>query len=591
MSLVGVAPSPSPPATAASSIVKSSTTARSRRSTIQQQTIHPYSDPHDDGDDDNPADWCDSDGEDGIDFRERIVHLTRHTHSREEEEDGMIGFEEDEMNGFEIGFEEIENGIGDDVDTSVGVGVVSSSSTGGWCPRGVRDLSLWDSPTPATNIETGTWRTQPTNSQENAAADSRDRRHAASASFVSTASCSSSPSSFGIHSNLSSRFSTLSSQHEANVLSSPTPTNTATLTTIPASTPGGSGGGGSASPPAAAAAATGHKKHPSHTAGIGRNLSLDSSARALGLNIVYVERLALPMLRSEIHSFFSKLDTRSIRILNELQHSPEVILTTMLQGMITNGSGTSDEELKKSFEVSAKRMEQQIQEVRLANPNRNDNTATATLPSPETSPSPDTHAQSSSSPPQTPLGASPPTQNSFLSSSPSPGLGSPNPASTSSAPASFNAHFVPPDWWPASLVSSYSNLVKVHDLFHTLKAGFDDAGSTTGFSTLGGAGGVGPSGSPPRRRASSGSTIQTHSSPLPPRSIRPQPLPKLQALPTTHSNREGLAMMAQILQSFSLLVAFEGGQITQASKLALAFQRMANTLLEKHQLEETQWIK
>jgi hypothetical protein len=48
-------------------------------------------------------------------------------------------------------------------------------------------------------------------------------------------------------------------------------------------------------------------------------------------------------------------------------------------------------------------------------------------------------------------------------------------------------------------------------------------------------------------------------------------------------------MLARLMQSFSLLVAMEGGALALATRLALACQRMANTLLEKHKVEEPQW--
>jgi hypothetical protein len=63
----------------------------------------------------------------------------------------------------------------------------------------------------------------------------------------------------------------------------------------------------------------------------------------------------------------------------------------------------------------------------------------------------------------------------------------------------------------------------------------------------------------------------------------------LRALPTTHSNRDGLHLLARLMQSFSLVVALEGGDLTAATKLALTCQRLGNTLLERHRQEEPQW--
>lgn len=129
-----------------------------------------------------------------------------------------------------------------------------------------------------------------------------------------------------------------------------------------------------------------------------------------------------------------------------------------------------------------------------------------------------------------------------------------------------------------------------------MMTGFDDAASTTSFSHghhTAPAGALAAAlASPTRLTASSGGSPPMHPPFTPMRGGKSQkaaPFPKLQALPTTHSNRDGLRLMAKLMQAFSLLVASEGGQIMQASKLALAYQRMANTLLEKHRLEEPQW--
>lgn len=400
---------------------------------------------------------------------------------------------------------------------------------------------------------------------------SLDGKHSASASLVSTASLAGSDAS---------RWSSLSSVASVAVSAQIAASSAAT-------------GASAAAPSAAAAAAvptstppqhphtharavhhgrTSHHPHHSHgSAGTGRNLSLDSSARALGLNIAFVERLGLPFLRNEIHSFFAKLTSRADSLLVALEAAPAEVLRRMLRGMHDNAAATSDEELTRSFEASAKRMQQQIDEVEAADPGADGDSTpnAAAVLTPSTSP-----------PSMSPL-SSPPSAAAVAAAtaacfSPSP----PRPSAGSHPSATYA--FVMPAWWPASLAASHTSLTRIREVFAAMAGGFDDAASTTSFAA------IGPSiarftasGSPPARSAS----LPT-SSPS-----RAPPVPKLQALPTTHSNRDGLKLLARLLQSFSMLIAFEGGQIAQASKLALAFQRMANTLLEKHKLEEKQWSK
>jgi hypothetical protein len=79
--------------------------------------------------------------------------------------------------------------------------------------------------------------------------------------------------------------------------------------------------------------------------------------------------------------------------------------------------------------------------------------------------------------------------------------------------------------------------------------------------------------------------------------LRPPHLPaaahhqshRLSALPTTNSNLEGLRVLNLILQGIDYLVDSEGKSKTQGARLSLAFQRLANTLIDKFAIEEERW--
>jgi hypothetical protein len=383
-----------------------------------------------------------------------------------------------------------------------------------------------------------------------------------------------------------------------------------------------------AAPKAASPATRGHHHHH-HSNGLGsgsgRNLSLDSSARALGLNVIYLERLALPLLRSEVHNFFAKLLSRAEVLLNNIQTDPVAALRRMQAGQRANATRTDDEELKRNFNAAAEQLQGQIVDILTADP------AITDLPAAIAA--------------ATTTSASPPPPGS------SPGACmSPPPAAASVAAAALSwpssSSFTTPSWWPAALQASHASLVRAHGLFRMFALGFDDAASTTGTPTGGGAGAGGgrsssssvsgsfssfsgaasgqgsltftpvkgsaasaaatpvatvgistpgswakpPTHPPPSSSASSSSasTPSRRDSATGSLPLTRAALP-LRALPTTHSNRDGLHLLARLMQSFSLVVALEGGDLTAATKLALTCQRLGNTLLERHRQEEPQW--
>lgn len=437
------------------------------------------------------------------------------------------------------------------------------------------------------------WKQPPPHGQSTSEED--DRMRSLSASLASTASLQSSRAS-----------SSASTPHDP-----PTTNTTAANATRPAAASNatnGSAAASSASGTAAsftsAASASAHHHHGSsfHAAGLGRNMSLDCSARELGLSIQYVERLALPLLRSEIHSFFQKLLARVGILLAGLESNPVRVLRKMQAGMHSNSLATADAELKRNFNVSETQLAAQIAEIINADPSLNAEQKTAALQAAVAEPS------ASASPPAVASPSSP------LSPSP------PAPASTSAAP------FVAPLWWPSSLQASHASLLRMRALFSMFADGFDDSknGGGGGAKNVGGAGNGHAHShlpSPPRSSAAAQAAASVIGSPparkmfgptthaagggggsafKPPSHPASSPVskssaahshPRLQALPTTRSNRDGLKCLARLVQSFSLLVAMEGGAMAQATRLAVALQRMSNTLLEKHHLEESLWMQ
>jgi hypothetical protein len=357
-----------------------------------------------------------------------------------------------------------------------------------------------------------------------------------------------------------------------------------------------------ASPSRAAPASQPNHHSPQHgrgnsgTAGIGRNLSLDSSARALGLNIVYIQRLALPLLRSEIHSFFTKLVLRVDTLLRSIQNNPCELLRRMASGMRSNAARTDDAELKNNFILSAQQLHTQICDIITSDPSIPDVQSVLTA-----------EALADAAAAASPL-------------SPITSPQSPPPFSSPLLPKLVFPAFSVPDWWPMALQSTHTSLMRMRELFIFFMCGFDDAAIThttsaaaASISRVRGATSTVPTGStsiPLPRRASASVNSSPHRSPnasptrSPATSINAKPASYLtsnrsnssllvrkylHALPTTHCNRIGLQMLARLMQSFSLLVAMEGGEMAAATRLAVACQRLANTLLEKHHVEEPEW--
>ena len=52
---------------------------------------------------------------------------------------------------------------------------------------------------------------------------------------------------------------------------------------------------------------------------------------------------------------------------------------------------------------------------------------------------------------------------------------------------------------------------------------------------------------------------------------------------------DGLRVLTQVIQALDTLVDSEGGSKTSAAKISLAFQRLANTLLERHGKQQPNW--
>jgi hypothetical protein len=66
---------------------------------------------------------------------------------------------------------------------------------------------------------------------------------------------------------------------------------------------------------------------------------------------------------------------------------------------------------------------------------------------------------------------------------------------------------------------------------------------------------------------------------------------RLEALPSTVSNAEGLEIFTQIVQALHSLVDWEGGKSKTAARLTLQFQRYSTTLLEQHHVQQDKWTK
>ncbi len=54
---------------------------------------------------------------------------------------------------------------------------------------------------------------------------------------------------------------------------------------------------------------------------------------------------------------------------------------------------------------------------------------------------------------------------------------------------------------------------------------------------------------------------------------------------------DGLRTLAACMQALDALIDSEGGSKQDAARISLAFQRLSNTFLERHDVEEERWKK